>query len=175
MKQPTEGFTLIELLVVIAMIGLLATMAVVAFGDAQKKARDAKRLSDMSQLQKALALYLDDNGSYPGNTDNDYNGWDLGFNGGQGSGDPFIQPLTTAGLINPVGDPSGSTNADTYFYYRYAAGASGCDAARGAFYVLGVRDMETSGRPHPDSPGWSCPSRDWQPILDWVTGGFTNY
>jgi len=30
--------------------------------------------------------------------------------------------------------------------------------------------METSGRPHSDSPGWSCSGRDWQTEFDWVTG-----
>jgi len=34
MKKTSRGFTLIELLVVIAIIGLLATLAVVAFGSA---------------------------------------------------------------------------------------------------------------------------------------------
>lgn len=61
----SRGFTLIELLVVIAIIGLLATMAVVAFSGAQRKARDAKRLADVRQIRKALELYYDDNGLYP--------------------------------------------------------------------------------------------------------------
>jgi prepilin-type N-terminal cleavage/methylation domain-containing protein len=60
-----KGFTLIELLVVIAIIGLLATLATVSFSGSTKKARDAKRKSDLIQVQKALELYYDDHNAYP--------------------------------------------------------------------------------------------------------------
>lgn len=60
-----KGFTLIELLVVIAIIGLLSTLAVVALGSARVKARDAKRLSDLKQVQTALELYYTQNSGYP--------------------------------------------------------------------------------------------------------------
>lgn len=60
-----KGFTLIELLVVIAIIGLLSTLAVVALGNARQKSRDARRISDIKQIQTALELYLNDNGDYP--------------------------------------------------------------------------------------------------------------
>ena len=64
-KMNKKGFTLIELIVVIAIIGLLSTLAVVALGSARTKARDAKRLSDLKQLQTALELYFTDVNNYP--------------------------------------------------------------------------------------------------------------
>jgi len=60
-----KGFTLVELLVVIAIIGLLSTLAVVSLGSARSKARDARRISDIRQIQTALELYFASNGAYP--------------------------------------------------------------------------------------------------------------
>ncbi len=60
-----KGFTLVELLVVIAIIGLLSTLAVVSLGSARSKARDARRISDIKQVQSALELYFADQGAYP--------------------------------------------------------------------------------------------------------------
>jgi general secretion pathway protein G len=60
-----RGFTLIELLVVIAIIGLLSTLAVVALNNARQKSRDARRVSDIKQMQTALELFFNDEGGYP--------------------------------------------------------------------------------------------------------------
>ncbi|MFA4942175.1 MAG: FISUMP domain-containing protein [Patescibacteria group bacterium] len=59
------AFTLIELLVVIAIIGLLATVSVIALNNARSKSRDAKRVSEIKQIQTALELYYNDQNRYP--------------------------------------------------------------------------------------------------------------
>lgn len=62
-----KGFTLIELLVVIAVIGLLASIVMVATNSVRSKARNVKRLSDIQQYLTAIEMAYDaSNGaSYP--------------------------------------------------------------------------------------------------------------
>ena len=64
--KKSKGFTLIELLVVIAIIGLLATIVLVSVNTTRKKARDARRLSDLRQVAVALEMFWDNNRFYPG-------------------------------------------------------------------------------------------------------------
>lgn len=52
-----RGFTLTELLVVIAIIGILASLVVATVTIGQRKSRDARRLADVAEIQRALALY----------------------------------------------------------------------------------------------------------------------
>jgi len=64
-QRSQRGFTLIELLVVIAIIGILASIVLASLNSARQKGRDAKRISDVKQLQLALELYYDGYGAYP--------------------------------------------------------------------------------------------------------------
>jgi type II secretion system protein G len=64
-KKGTQGFTLIELLVVIAIIGILSSVVLASLNSARQKSRDARRISDIKQIQLALELYFDSNANYP--------------------------------------------------------------------------------------------------------------
>ncbi len=60
-----KGFTLIELLLVISIIGILAAISFASFTQAQTKARDSKRKSDLKAIQQALEQYYQANNIYP--------------------------------------------------------------------------------------------------------------
>lgn len=63
-----KAFTLIELLVVISIIGILVTTITLSFANAQKKARDSRRIEDMNSIQKAMEMYYGQNSyKYPAN------------------------------------------------------------------------------------------------------------
>lgn len=68
-----KGFTLIEILIVCAVIAVLAGITVLFSGPSRMKARDSRRLSDITQIQAALESYFAEqprtNAKYPEQTD----------------------------------------------------------------------------------------------------------
>lgn len=61
-----KAFTLLELLVVIGIIGILVGLGAVSYSTAQKKARDAKRQSDLRTAQNTMEqCYAVNNYVYP--------------------------------------------------------------------------------------------------------------
>ncbi len=124
------GFTLIELLVVIAIIGLLSSVVLASLNGARKKGRDARRISDLKQLQVALELYYSDNGAYPVLTT--VNTTAAGFA-------TALAALTTDGQIPAIPvDPVNSTTGNYIYYYK--------TTAAGTFYCLGAT-LETTPLP----------------------------
>lgn len=64
MKKQT-AFTLIELLVVVAIIGLLASVMMVALNSSRTKAKIARVQADLKQLRTAIAFLETDVGKWP--------------------------------------------------------------------------------------------------------------
>ena len=62
-----KGFTLIELVIVIAILAILAAVVVLVLNPAQlmAQARDSQRISDLSSVKIAIALYLTTSTSTP--------------------------------------------------------------------------------------------------------------
>lgn len=162
----SSGFNLPELIAVIGVIGVLLAIAIPVYMGHQAKSRDRRRLSDIRAVEAALEAYKFEYDCYPPSDYQGPGGWDDPSDG------DFCHFLADKGLLEKdVTDPMTKTN---YRYYRYAAGSYGADASLGAFYVVGIIDLEKSGRPAADSPGWRTPGRNWQNEFDWVTGSFTN-
>lgn len=61
----SRGFTIIELLVVIGIIAVLTGIIITNLSGSRAKARDAKRVSDLAQIQLAIEQYFDRCQQYP--------------------------------------------------------------------------------------------------------------
>ena len=124
-----KGFTLIEILIVVAIIAILATVVLVGLGPTQQSGRDARRLSDLREVQTGLQIYFNKCGVYP-NT----NG---GATGCATEGDEWAsmaRALTTdvsVGINSVPNDPLNITagKAPTYYYAAPAGGTT---------YVIGA-------------------------------------
>ncbi|PIP56320.1 hypothetical protein COX05_03685 [candidate division WWE3 bacterium CG22_combo_CG10-13_8_21_14_all_39_12] len=192
LEKNNPAFTLIELLVVIVIIGLLAGIGIASFQGSLQRGRDSVRMSTIKEVKDAVERYWVDNGNYPGTTtsygeDNSgagmCGGWDSSWQDKDGDGIAWVDPLVEDGYLESIPqdvsfDSGKTAGCGNYDYFRYTAGSYGCDATRGDYFVVGIRDLEASSRPANGSPGWTCPgngptpARDWQTEFDWVTGKF---
>ena len=123
-KKNKYGITLIELLIVMAILSIIATIGFIAYGNQQKRARDAIRRTDLKEIQTALQLYYQNNNSYPGG------GGVLHLST---SSPPWIPGLEPKYISKLPGDPGGTK----FYVYQPDFG--------GSVYCLGTILEKPSG------------------------------
>ena len=64
-KWNIAGIIVLVLSIIMMVLLIFSSLAIVALGGAREKARDAKRVSDVKQMQVGLELYYADAGNYP--------------------------------------------------------------------------------------------------------------
>lgn len=64
-RRNQRGFSLIELIVVVTIIGILAGIALINVGTAQRKAREAALRENLFQMRKAIDNFYADKQRYP--------------------------------------------------------------------------------------------------------------
>jgi len=131
-----KGFTLIELLVVIAIIGLLSSVVLASLNTARTKSRDARRKSDIKQLELALEFHYDEFGSYtqPENMNSDCStGSSCSSSGSDWAASSDLRDLVTNGFIPslPI-DPTNNASY-RYTYEPWNAGQGGYSAGGQAY------------------------------------------
>lgn len=130
----SKGFTLIELLVVIAIIGILSGIIIPNLATARQSARDARRISDIKNIQLSLALYYNDNLAHPRN----------------------LTELQTGGYTSSL--PIDPVSNSSYFYTAYRSdGGTNCvggNASLISFYHLGAAMEIQDG-------SWKNDDTDW--------------
>jgi prepilin-type N-terminal cleavage/methylation domain-containing protein len=141
----SAGFTLVELLLVISIISLLSSIVVSSLNATRSKARDARRLTDLRQIQVALQLYaVDNNGqSAPGCYDSAAVGASFW---------PGI--LSSAYIASMPIDPINTSGQYSYVYCTSVVKTGNCTWTNGtnSNYILLAR-LE-----NPNSYTGSCPA-----------------
>ncbi len=143
-KESVLGFTLIELLLVLAIIAIMATFIMMNIQASLGRGRDARRKSDLKQIQNALELYHQDFGQYP-----DTGGWVNSTY--TGNGQFWITPLTSyyiktmpvdpinSGCNGPWDYPGKDANYPNCFSYAYFPLNHLCNAKPIDGYLLVTR------------------------------------
>lgn len=143
-----NGFTLVELLVVISIISIIAAITLNALSKAKSKARDAQRISDMTQVRNALELFYATYGKYPetagaatwdGQWQNLSTCLETGSGCWAGVGDnssisgyvPVIKKVPQ----DPLDDPNTLSDSDPTYYYGYPSACGTGNAYRLAVYL----------------------------------------
>ncbi len=157
-----KGFTLLELIIAIGIIGVLASSAGFAYTGSLRRARDARRKSDLKQIQTALELYKQEYGKYPISDAAVSANWRLSSLTGPSDPIPWIPQLDgrfithlpvdpiNSGLLPPSRQNAPDVNQapETNFTYGYVSSIvwnnSGCGLSLstltpGNYYILATQ------------------------------------
>jgi len=147
----------------IVIVACVAILFFASFDDIQAKARDTRRMSAVSDINRALELYFDRYGHYPEVIDTDYGEWDTTFEPG-GTKVEFIPQLVEEKILNSV--PRDPINNKIYFYryQKFPKGSFGCAKA---FVIFQVFNFETKQKSHGTG---ACPERSF---TEEAPNGFT--
>ncbi|MFA4941797.1 MAG: type II secretion system protein [Patescibacteria group bacterium] len=116
------GFTLIELMVVISILGFLIVAAVFTFSIVRIHSRDALRAGNAATFSRALALYMNDQATYPLSDGECLN---VSFGAGKDMKDANVivdipvdplWPTAVPGVLNAEGYAEGASNNFCYYY-----------------------------------------------------------
>ena len=91
-RRPAQGWTLIELTIVISLITVLSTIALVGYGNAVTRSREAVLKEDLFRMRDAIDQYYADLGAYP----------------------PDLYALVSAGYLRSVPEDPMTRSAETW-------------------------------------------------------------
>lgn len=168
-SKAKRAFTLVELVIVISILAILSGVLVPRVTNHMRSARDARRLADIKTIRNAIEQYYMDKGEYPkANTNSAFGGWDVSHDGN------FIQSLVDAGYLDKTMVDPRNDSTYHYRYYVYDQGAYGC-SGEGQFYVLGIRNFESSDFAAQNRGFFKCSGRNWGNEFAYVTGGGASF
>ena len=144
MKIDQKGFTLIEMLLVMAILGILMGAIVPKLVGTMSRSRDSKRIGDLHELSLVFENFYNENGRYPGATNNI--GYCLDSEAIEGA--DLSQYLKMSKMIKPErsSDTLGNTSSKisctgSYFYKPLMTNG----IERAGFMIMGIAENEANG------------------------------
>ncbi len=130
-----RAFTLIELVVIIAIISILTAIVSVGLGNIRMKAHDARRVSDIKQVETALTSYYTNKGYYP-----EYTDWATICNTNLPPSPNSLGALVSESIMAAVPiDPINKSLSTPRFCYEYLGSSTGSYPGASSYYCDGKR------------------------------------
>ena len=150
LRRIATGFVLTEMFFVLAIVAVTVAIVFALFGEPTAASRDKRRMSDLSQISRALLLYADEHRGYPPECE-----W---------STDPCWSTLVNGQIermpVDPVNSAAGDCSTDAgCLVYRY------CRLDGGARFIVAANLERPAKTPLGNNP--ECPLGG--PNQHWVT------